>query len=151
MGSRSELAAKVRAVNAAHAEANRIFPILQEFFKPYVGQQVLLQGGGLLKKIKNKLPKFENLHVFMDSNTRYSLKWEVKACEHVQGEQHVVYHSVTIYVGNIDGLILKDVYPEFSAKDDYTVEEIEAARLEYKRLKELADNAKSALAPFGEY
>lgn len=61
-----------------------------------------------------------------------------------------MYHEVTVYVGTLDGGVLKDITPA-NFRTDYTPEEVEANRERYKAAKKAADEAQFYLYPFGEY
>lgn len=152
------LAARIQAVNAANDYANTLFEPLAEIFKPLIGQKVFKVDNEWMEKYKSKLPTFAkrwngvDIHVYRASS-RYSLGWTVKACASIEGGYGCVYHETSVYVANIDGQILTSMYPGDAPKykTDYTAADITAKRQEYKRLKKIADDAQSALHPFGEY
>lgn len=152
----SRLEARVKAVNKANKYATEIFPILQEFFRQYVGQKVEKADGQLLAKIVDKMPKFANgqgLRVYKYSSN-YSLAWTVVASENCEfnGAYHsCVYHETTVYVGDLEESILKGLSNPFSAKYDYSVDEVVKLREKYQIAKKAASEAESALWPFGEY
>lgn len=154
MNKRNALAAKVKAVNKANAEAAKLLPKLVEIFRPLVGQQVLKAAGGLLLKVEKVLPEFPDTHGLMvyRHSSNYNLAWTVKTCENIEGTHGCLYHEVTIYVGNLNGCVLTDLNTtQMELRTDYTVEEIEAARKKYEEVRRIADEARSALYPFGEH
>lgn len=151
------LAARIKAVNAANDYANNLFDILADWVKPMIGQKVFKVDGEWMEKFKNKLPTFAkqwnnvDVHVYRASS-RYSLGWTVKACVSIEGGCGCVYHETSVYVAHVDGQVLSSMYDKQTPhKTDYTAADITAKREEYKRLKKLADDAQSALHPFGEY
>ena len=149
------LAAKVKAVNAAHAVANQVCPKLREFFRQYVGKQVLKAEGGLLKKIQEAMPELPAsgpwLHIYRNPST-YSLAWSVKTCEMIVEGGGCLYYEVTIYVANVDGNTIKDIYDnECDFRTDFTTAEVNEKRDAYEAAKKAADTARSNLHPFGEY
>lgn len=155
--SEATLAARIKAVNTANDYANTIFYSLDEWAKPLIGQKVFKVNGELIKKYADNLPMFTNqwnsvgIHVYRASS-QYSLGWTVKACASIEGGCGCVYHETSVYVAHVDGQVLSSMYDKQPPhKTDYTAADITAKREEYKRLKKLADDAQSALHPFGEY
>lgn len=154
----SRLAAKVRAVNRAHEYANKLYPWLVEKFAPLVGQKILKQDGSLLAKYADlvpELPSTHNLHVYRH-HSDYSLAWTVKTSEPESGDgsgpHTVLYYEVTFYVGDLRGQTLEKLtVHQFTARTDYTAAEVAGKREAYEKAKQAADDARSALYPFGEY
>lgn len=152
----SRLEARVKAINNANKYALEICPILQEFFRPYIGQKVEKADGSLLAKIADKMPSLANgneLRVYKHSSD-YSLAWIIKTSENCEfnGTFHsCIYHETVVYVGKLDGSILKSISNPFSAKCDYSVEEVLKLREINYKAKETARLTESALYPFGEY
>jgi hypothetical protein len=151
------LAARIQAVNAANDYANNLFEPLSAIFKPLIGQKIFKVDGEWMEKFKSKLPIFAKAwngvetHVYRASS-RYSLGWTVKSCVSIQGGCGCVYHETSVYVAHVDGQTLSSMYDKQEPhKTDYTAEDIKAKREKYKQLKKLADDAQSALHPFGEY
>jgi hypothetical protein len=147
------LKAKVAAVNRCHAEAMKLFPQMVAIFAPLVGQKLDKVDGGLLEKIKKLLPEFPNTHklqIFRGSSS-YSLYWTVKTCEMIGSTHTCCYHEIGVYIGNMNNGVLTSLHDSFSARSDYTVDEVAALRVDYKAKKKAADEAHSALSHFGEY
>lgn len=149
----ARLAARVKAVNAAHACANELHRTLIDIFRPLVGVKLFKVDGSFLAKYLPLLPEFPNRHDLMVYRHRsdYSLAWTVKTCEQVVGASHCLYYETTIYVGEVSGVTLKNVNDPCDMKTDYTAADIAAKREAYKAAKKVADDALSALNPFGEY
>jgi len=145
------LKARVVAVNRCHAEAKRVFAEMVAVFTPLVGQKLDKADGGFLEKIKKLLPATPNtprLQVYRGSSS-YSLYFVVKTCEVCDGHGH--YHEIGVYVGNMENGVLTSMYENFSARDDYTVEDVLQKRADYRAAKAVFDKAQSALHPFGEH
>lgn len=150
-----KLTGRVAAINLAHSECNRLYPLLREFFLPYVGQKILKADGKLFSKIADNL---EGIVLFDYSKhtsiyrltSNYSLAWTVKTDAFVP-PQSCVYHEQTIYVGSLDGSVLTTL-TEFQEefRTDYTVEEILNKREEYQIAKCALDKLGTDLWPFGE-
>jgi hypothetical protein len=130
---------------------------LREFFAPYVGCKIIKADGTLLKAIKDQMPEMPStprLHVYRNSSD-YTLGWTVKTC--VSDDRgHAQYYDITVYVGDMGnnfegkGHLLAKLSSPFEARTDFTVEEVEGKRQRYKEVKKIADDAFSALHPFGE-
>lgn len=154
MNSREEtLKAKVGAVNKANAYANKIYPLLVEAFKPFVGAKILKVDGTFLKSVAEKVPGFESsvwLNVYRYSS-EYSLVFVVKTCESLPPHS-CVYHEVSLYVGEFKGAVLSKVNDDkpFNLRTDYTPEEITAKRVAWESAKRVADELHGELHPFGE-
>lgn len=148
----SMLKSRVRAVNTANKAANDLFPLLADAFRPFIGQKIEKTDGGLLAKVEKSIPGLpynSALQVFRNAS-RYSLNYTVKVCVPVPPNT-CVYHDVTLYVAEMNGATLGAIKdpPEF--RTDYTESEVLSLREEYKAAKRRADDALSALYPFGEY
>lgn len=160
MSSQTTLAARVIAVNIANNYANSLFDKLSPIFKPFVGQKIIKIDGSLLEKVQKLIPqdlgqKFlsgSSIQVYRDSS-QFSIRYTVKSCVNIEGGCSCVYYETSVYIGEFDGQNLKSIHdnPDTQRRIDFTAEEITAKREEYKRLKKLADDAMSALQPFGEY
>ncbi len=144
-----KLNAKVKAVNRAHSRANVVALELHEFFKPYVGQEVLKVDGTFFAKIK--VPQYENTNSTMiyRSANQYTLNWVVKTSEQ-DSENTCMYYEVGVYVAELDRKFLVKLLEPQTLRCDYTLEEITEKRNIHKELRRQADAAKSALWPFGE-
>ena len=149
----STLPAKIKAVNRANEYGVKLYQELEPIFRPLVGQSILNKNGTLAKRFAKLLPELPcttDLHVYRgDSN--YSLAWCVKTCEMNGDGYGCVYHEITVYIGNIRGDVLTEICSPFTARTDYTAEEVHANREKYESAKKLADDARSKLYPFGEY
>lgn len=153
---RKVLEARVRGVNAAHAYASTLTPLLRERFTPLVGQKVVKNDGTLLAKFAGLLPEFPNgvkLHVYKHVSA-YSLAWTVKTCEVdvVDGTGHAYYYETVVYVGDLANGVLTSIerHP-CTLRTDYTVEDVVKVRKEFEVARKVFEDARSALYPFGEY
>lgn len=145
------LECKVKAVNAAHECGRMLFNELVEIFTPLVGEKVEKQDGDLLSKIKLLIPDFsdgDRMYVFKN-HSKYSLSWTVKACC-VAASNICIYHDISVYIGDLENGVLTKVYPSFDARSDYTVEEVIRNREAYFKARQIANDARSLLFPFGE-
>lgn len=146
-----KLTAQVNAENKVNTLVNRVAPTLLARFQPLVGLQLYKVDGSPMKKYADILNNIEG--AWRDGRSTYSLCYEFKA--DVQDHRgHSVYAKHMLYVGSLQNGILADIdnLTKFTPlRTNYTVDEVIAHREEYARLKRLADNAHSALYPFGEY
>lgn len=148
-----KLTARVVARNRVNAYANVFWKDLIDRLTPFVGCKVLKADGSLLKNVECRLPETPNtnaLHVYHSSPRSYSLTWTVKACQQVPGECHCVYEELTIYVGELDGNVLKDLRPFSEYPENYMVADVLKAREEYREAERVASRLREALYPFGE-
>lgn len=147
------LVAKVAAINRCHKEAKRVYAEMVAIFAPLMGQKLDKADGSFLEKIRKLLPQMPNsarLQVYRMSSG-YSLGFNVKTCEMIEGTHGCLYHEIGVYVGDMNNGVLVKMYDKFSARDDYTIEEVLQKRNEYGKAKEAFDAAQSALHPFGEH
>lgn len=151
------LETRVKGVNRCHKYANELYPVLLEAFSEFVGNKVELAVGGLTQKVRNKidqlnLPCTPGLHVSRYPS-RYNICYRVTTSE-CSDKGHAYYHEVSLYIGELDGNVLKKIndLKDFKPyKIDYEAADIEIKRTQYKLAKSLADAAQAALYPFGEY
>ena len=155
MSPTSKLEARVQVVNRVHHHANKLYPILVEFFTPYVGQKILKADGSVLKKIEEPLRVLlsantdESLDIWK-YNSAYTLNYTIKS--HTTYDNIAYYHDVGLYIADLKhGEILEKFLNPPNFKTDYTEKQVEDARNHFKKAKEVYDQAKSALEPFGEY
>jgi hypothetical protein len=127
-----------------------LYAALTAIFRPLVGKQVC-KANGLLAKVNALLPKLENTPSLMiyRYSSPYSLVWVVKACEQ-EGDDVCEYREVSVYIGELNGLVLEKIFDCPDLRDDYSVAEIKAAREEVKAAQKVLDEAKAKLNPFGE-
>lgn len=142
------LAAKVACVNQTNDYANKLYSILVDAIRPFVGKKVVKQTGELteaLKKAIPELPSNTKLHVYCSTYRTYSLSWEVKS-SYVTGEWGCDYYSASVSVGRIDNHVLVGIVPTCPEyRTDITVEEIQQKREKYEQLKKEADAAKNEI------
>lgn len=150
-----KLLGTIAAVNAAHAEALRLFPILSAIVAPWVGHKILKVDGTLLEKYRRQIPDLPNtptLHVYRRSSD-YNLIWMAKASGVTSGDPKglhtVCYYECPIPVGVLDRGILDRVYPDAPAyRTDYTYHGVVALQAQYKAAQAEADRLANALCPF---
>ena len=147
-----KLAAKVKATNKANQTAIELYPKLVAVFRPLIGQKIVKIDGSLLTKIADLLPPLPNDHDLRVYRNRseYTLSWIVNASEQVN-DHSCTYAEIGLYIGDLNGNVLTKIYDEPQLRANYTVTEVEAQRAAYWSAQKVADAAKSALHPFGEY
>lgn len=145
------LAAKVRVVNLAHAEAKRIHALLSEFFAEEVGLKILNRDGGFCLRIRNRMLA---LKLDGDSGVRVArsfydtlLAWTVYTHES-RPSGAAVTHQCEIPIGRIKDGILTELLPPYARKDDYTVEEVQAYLADMERADRQYRAAREACGPF---
>jgi hypothetical protein len=150
-----KLLAQVKATNRANAEAVRLYPLLVKAVAPFVGQQVKKATGELTEKFKKALPEFDGgggnkVQVYRQQSD-YSLAWVVKTWEH-ESPFTVTYAEAVVYVGEIHCKTLTKLTEKApQLRTDYDAFEVARLRKVYEEKRKEADEARSALYPFGEY
>ena len=147
-----ELKAYIRAVNKSHTEGLRLYPLLSEVFRPFVGQKINKADGDLLLSIKKLLPQlpYDNFVRVSRSGSEYSLAWNIHVSElySTNSGYSSSSYDIAIYIGNIRDGVLIDLCAKFSARTDYTVEEVMEKHKVVKEAEKALQQAKSALWPF---
>lgn len=146
----NKLKAKIQARNLVNAEHNRLLPILAEAFEPYIGEKVIKTDGTLLEKFKRftPVPSSKLLSCYkMQSN--YSLGFVIRAC--VSNGECSIYDEVIVYVGELNGQVLKNLIFSKALPTDFTEQTVLQARETVKKLKEALSQADTQLCGFGEY
>jgi hypothetical protein len=150
---KTTLEAKVEARNLVAVEHNRLLPLLAAAFAPLVGQKILKVDGTLLEKYKNIAPLApfftKELSIYRLSSS-YSLAFVVKACV-LCDRGGYVYDEATVYVGELDGAVLKALIAPQPLPTGYTVEKVLEARKALEAAKAAFSKAESAVWPFGSY
>ena len=156
------LSTKVSAQNLAGKLANEMHPKLQAIFKPLAGRKVCKVDGPLVKRVAEQLPPynldklrrcqfFQNLHHSTYAGTTRPLSFTVKACVS-DGGMGCSYAEVSVYVCDIlDGVVCESGtwYGPPNCRTDYTPEAVTEARKVYEQKQREAQDARSALEPFG--
>lgn len=149
-----KLRAKVKATNAANAEANRLESELKTYFAQFVGKKILKKDESLLAAIAASMPSLPNRHDLRCHRERssYTLYFQVTASTALP-DGSCMYAKSSVPVGDVraqDG-VLVCVNPFHSLRTDYTFEEIQAKRDKVAEAKKVLDDARSELYPFDEY
>lgn len=149
------LDARIRAVNAAHACANEMHPLLYDYFLPLVGAQILRADGNLMKRLANDMPQLPHRHdlTVFRSYSRYHLQWTVNASADA-GNGHCVSHSTVVTVGKFSSTtpsVLEDLMPFEPLRTDWTQSQVVALREACREAKRQFDVAVHNLSPFGEH
>lgn len=148
-----ELDAKIKAVNAANKAAVEIYRLLEPIFRPLVGCKILKADGSLLKSVEKLIPELPDVggNTYR-SSSKYSLVWNVSACQCSAFDSIATYHDVSVYVGRLDGDVLTELYDAPEPKHyrtDHTPDEARALQAEYEAAKSKADDIRSKLALMG--
>lgn len=149
---RERTEAKVKAYNRAAKRALELYDSLSEVFKKFVGEKILKVDGSFLVKVSNFIPFMENkpeIQIYRHQS-KYSLVWVVKASEQVQGQSFVEYMEVSVYVGELDGDVLKSICAKPNLRHNFTIEEVIKKQEDVKAAQAKLDAARSAIHPFGE-
>ena len=147
-----KLQARVNAVNKANAYAKELYEQLKPVFEPFVGMQILKQGGDLLAKVQKLIPELPckpNLHVYR-YRSDYSLMYMVRASATVD-DYGSMSHEVGVYIGELHNGALIKMCDWHELRTDFTVEEVKLKREIYEQAQKVASEAESALHPFGKY
>ena len=157
------LEANVAAVNMANEYANDLWQKLHDAFLPFVGTKIFKADGEFVVKVKEMVKNlnlpFGNVLNVNRLSSEYSLAYQVKVCQgskphnpHHADHNHGNYYTATVYLGNLEKGILKDLdakWPNFNAA--YSVDEVRRLRAANEVAKKAAQDALAALHPFGEY
>tara|TARA_Y100000034_G_scaffold136029_1_gene210362 strand:- start:1741 stop:2220 length:480 start_codon:yes stop_codon:yes gene_type:complete len=149
---KNHLKARIIARNRAGKRGNEIYAELIEIFRPLVGTKILKVDGGFLQKVAKLLPEFpysRGLQIYRHSSD-YSLAWCSKACEQIEGAECCTYEEVTVYIGSLKGTTLESLQDAPDFREDFQAAHVEHLRKVYDDAKKAADDARSALFPFGE-
>ncbi len=142
---RRELTAKVAAENKASEHLNKIVPLVQEAMKAFLGRKFKLMGGGWVKAWEKAIPEYKGCHWHISNPYGKWIEVRVQFSVNVEGASHCVYaQNVTASIAKIDdsgNLIEIDEYTPH--KTDYSVEQIEAARVKVRELKRQVSDAES--------
>lgn len=163
MTHKTQLAAKIAAVNRMHRLIKDFTPGLQDALRPYIGKKVLNQSGVLSEKMKKVLdpllaPYSQETRMLV--STRYqNMRLEIQVSENYPGRHpgdfFAVYTSTSSHLGDTEGNILTAVGTftpsEEGYRTDYTEEEVLQARKDLETAKQLKSEAESRLIHFGEY
>jgi hypothetical protein len=152
------LAAKVAARNRLNAELNRVDPLLNEAFKPFLGKKIIKADSTLTEAAKAVIPmKYEHGCglAFYHDRSEYALHFRFY-CDEIgdRGNSHTLSTRAEhgISVGTIEGQVLKSLWPVLSdRRTDYSVAEIAEARKEIAELKAELSEAEQAISGFGEH
>lgn len=160
MSERSErrLQAKIVARNRAGEVANELYPQFLAIFKPLAGQKVCKVNGEFIKNVAKQLPpsRYYNQEpsvMYYRNRSDYTVSFTVRTCAS-DGQGSCAYEEITVYICDLDnGVIRPDGrwYDPPNCRTDYTADEVKRLRADYEEKKRIADEAHSALYPFGEH
>lgn len=145
----AKLTAKVKATNAANANAMAIYTAFAPIAQAFIGQKIFKADGELTKKFADALPKL-GFH-FYRYNSSYSLVYIAKESASIEGHSSCVYAEASCYVASVTLGTLVQLHDAPSLRVDWTVEEVANLRKAAEEANEKARNAESALGSFGMY
>lgn len=151
----NRLEAKVMAQNQLGLLVNEWTPKIRAVLANWVGKKVSLATGGKPIKLKAELDALgmpsEWRKQIIISFGSFTAKAEFRVSVGVLDDGNRSA-EMAVYLGNMDGLILKDLSHEFTpTRTDYNVAEVKAARQKFQEAEKAFSNARSALHPFGEH
>lgn len=146
---------RVKVINEAGRIGNKLHKLLSEFFKPYVGHQVMKKDLSLLKLIDTQLRANPEIMEYMphtpDVNVwreRGDLSWVVQVSMFVPSRGHHISEQLIVHVGVVSQLRLITLCDPPGFRDDYTAEEVVATREAYREAKAVLDRLGSELGKF---
>lgn len=145
---KSNLQAKVDARNLVNQAVKDNAQMFFDACAPFVGQQIVKADGYFTKKFLAAMPNVG----FCWGQGRYSLSRTFKACE--AGERSSFYAEAMLYIGDLDGGVLKNLNPNFKPEfypSNYDAAEVEKARLEVRDAEEALRKAQSKIHLFGTH
>jgi hypothetical protein len=151
MDARAKLEARVTAVNECRQECYRIAKLLREAFEPQVGRRVTNVDNGLRVSLRGLIPTpgSENIIQVWHDRSEYVLRIAVKACVNAGG--FGFYHTESVDVGRLDNHVLAELSNDWRGRDNYTADEVEAARKDVRAAERALASAKGRLGVFGMY
>ena len=152
------LTARVKARNIVNREAIAFYHKMVPVVTPFLGQKVLKVDGSFMAKFYDAVKPVideahKSVHNIFRYSSNYSLLYIVKTVEQ-DSDRTCCYEDASVYLAEFEGQILKKITAPPSGnywRTDYTAEEITAKREAYQAAKQIADDALSALNPFGEH
>lgn len=146
-----QLPDRVKAVNAANAEAKRLEPLLKAAIKPFLNHKIYKADGDLMAKVEAALnPHLPNSRDLRSWRYRsdYFLVYVIRA--DVYGSEWSVSHEMSLYIADVKGGHAVALYPSpLEARSDYTVAEVTKLLAAAEDAKDRLQCAVSALGEFG--
>lgn len=153
----NQLAAKIAAQNEANATANRLARELLPVLRPFVGRKIYNADGSRFHQFKKALPEFKEREPQIRIEERYgTLRACVKTCHTYPGrradDSFATYAEASAPIGRTEGLSLESVIEHQAPyREDFSAEEIIAARKKVAEAKHALSLAQNTLYNFGEY
>jgi hypothetical protein len=147
------LAAKVAAINAAHAETNRLAPLYRALFARYIGAKVTKADGSLLAAIAKQLPEAApGFQVFSPHVGCFVVKTSRQTAPDSNGFSIAHYAEPYFYAFTLDrhaGNVCQALRHEWEPlRADYTVEGVQEIRAKVEEAEETARKLAADLGPF---
>lgn len=154
------LEARIRAVNAAHAEAERIQDSYRPILEEMVGRKVTRQDHSPVSSLLKRLPELPNKRSGTDTLFAYwsssdcSLRLTIKASSSYPAANGMcdlaMYHEATLYLGQICTHVLNDLALWSPFKHDWKAEDVIEARAKLKEAEDRVKSINKSLHPFNE-
>lgn len=154
-----QLKVVIEAENQCNALINEHLPQMLNRAQALVGKPIFKQGGTLRKDAEKVLqkPTLDHPNMVYLNRSTYSLGFTFKVCVSAPNEEyphmsdHIHYAETTVYIGDMEGGVLKDV-TDFGEprRTDYNFDEVRALQKKAREAKAAYSEARSACFPFGE-
>ncbi len=152
----TKLESKVAVKNRSNKLAMELYDKLAPIFAPYVGKKIEIANGGLIAKLKNEIqPAIEDFfrlnhpcQVYQDQS-RYCIRYVVRVWDSSSGS--TFYGETSVNICNTDGGEMKEIYGSVLMVTDFKAEDIQKARDDVRKAREVLQSAESRLCYFGEH
>lgn len=149
----ARILAKIKAVNAANAEAMRLYPILAQILRPFVNQKIVKIDGSFLEKIRKLLPEIPHtsfLSVYKIQSD-YSIAFGIRAWASIENHPMASsYYETTVYIGKIEGQTLIGICEPPEARPDWELENVLDLCKQADNARAVVREIESKLGPFND-
>ena len=149
-----ELAARIRAQNAAGKRANELHPLLVLVFTPFVGRKVVKKDGTFVAALQKELKIFTGTYgsTYIYSRvTKHCVYFCVKVHESVEAGGRQKSEECSCTVADIKDGMLKEFCKPCNYKTDHDYNDVVRMRSTHDKAKDALSEALNDLYPFGEY
>lgn len=149
---------QIDAKNKINSIANSFQNFALDIAKPFIGKKIILANGDLSKEFRDAVTarlthEFSREKIpglsFYKQSSNYTLSFEL-SISYPTGEFSCNYAKASVYVGNYDVAILKELFPHKEFRTNYKLEEIIEARNKIEKLNKKIDKLKEKIFPFGD-
>lgn len=150
------LEARVKAENAAAKGANRLTPVLREYYSQFADSKITKADGELTKQISDGLPNLKGLLqdipevilIYRSMETKTLIRYVVKTCAQVD-DISCTYAECCVDIVWLTNQFVDEFAHVEHHRDDWTVEEVQKKRGFIKELEIKLRKANRDLLPFG--